>query len=325
MKQKLILFSLILGLIISGSKFYAYYVSNSITILTDALESLINVVASAFALYSVYLSAQPKDFNHPYGHGKIEFFSSGLEGVLIILAGFFLIGHAAVHLVNPVEIGNINIGIYVAIISGVLNALLGYLLVYEGNKTNSPALNAEGQHLKLDALNGLFILISLGFTYFFKFSWIDPVASIILSILMLFQGFKLIKSSSGALMDERDEETYEKLIDYITNNQKNTWIDLHNLRIQQYGGDFHIDCHLTLPRYWNLNQVHEEIHEFEEIINSLYDSEIEIFIHADPCLDDCCSHCNIQDCPIRKAPFTKKIEWNKVNLGLNQKHFLEEI
>lgn len=325
MKQKLILFSLILGLIISASKFYAYFVSNSITLLTDALESLINVVASSFALYSVYLSAQPKDFNHPYGHGKIEFFSSGLEGVLIILAGFFLIGHAIIHLVNPVELGNITIGIYVAIISGLLNALLGYLLVFEGEKTNSPALNAEGQHLKLDALNGLFILISLGLAYFFKFSWIDPMASIILSILMLFQGFKLIKTSTGALMDERDEDTYEKLIDYITNNQKNTWIDLHNLRIQQYGGDFHIDCHLTLPRYWDLNQVHEEIHEFEEIINSLYDSEIEVFIHADPCLDDCCSHCNIQDCPIRQAPFTKKIEWNKVNLGLNQKHFLEEL
>lgn len=325
MKQRLILLALIFGIAISAAKFYAFLVSDSITVLTDALESLINVVASSFALYSVWLSSQPKDFDHPYGHGKIEFFSSGLEGVLIILAGIFLIGHSIIHLIHPIEIQNINIGLWVALISGLVNGLLGYFLVYEGNKTQSPALHAEGQHLKLDALNGIFIILALSLSYFFHFTWIDPLASILLAILMLFQGFKLIKSATGALMDERDEATYEKLIALITQKQKETWIDLHNLRIQQYGGDLHIDCHLTLPRYWNLTQVHDEIHEFEETIGNLYDANIEVFVHADPCLDDCCSHCSISDCQIRKENFKKKIEWNKVNLGLNQKHFVEQL
>jgi divalent metal cation (Fe/Co/Zn/Cd) transporter len=122
-------------------------------------------------------------------------------------------------------------------------------------------------------------------------------------------------------MDETNPTVFNKVIEWIAQHRRVVWIDLHNLRIQQYGGDLHIDCHLTLPRYWDLNRVHDEIHDFEVKISEVLPTEIEIFVHVDPCLDDCCSHCAIDDCPIRKAPFTKKINWNATNMALNQKHF----
>ena len=138
---------------------------------------------------------------------------------------------------------------------------------------------------------------------------------------MCWQGIRLIRESVAALMDETNPAVFNKVIDWITQHQRSAWIDLHNLRIQQYGGDLHIDCHLTLPRYWDLNRVHDEIHDFEVKIGEVLPTEIEIFVHVDPCLDDCCSHCEISDCPIRKAPFTKKIKCNAMNMALNQKHF----
>ena len=324
-KQQLILISFVLSMVILTAKFYVYYLSGSTTLLTDALESIINVVASAFAFYSIYLASLPKDLNHPYGHGKIEFFASGLEGVLIFLAACYILLHAIQHLFAHPTLESLDIGIYVSLASAFVNGGMGMILVKEGKKSRSIALEADGQHLKLDAINGLFIVLALAITYFTNWLWVDSIASILFSLFMFYQSISLVRKSVAGLMDEMNPGVFLKMIDWITKHQKSEWIDLHNLRIQQYGGDLHIDCHLTLPRYWDLNRVHQEIHEFEETINKALESHIEIFVHADPCLDECCKHCTISDCPIRKSPLIKPIEWNQVNLALNQKHFNEHL
>ena len=324
-KQLLILMSFVLSLVVMAAKFWAYYLSGSTTVLTDALESIVNVVASAFAFYSIYLASLPKDLNHPYGHGKIEFFASGLEGVLIFLAACYIFLHAIQHLYAHPFIESLDIGIYVSVSSAFLNGLLGVILVKEGKKHRSLTLEADGRHLRLDAINGIFIVIALSVTYFTNWLWVDSIASIIFAIIMFFQGISLVRQSVAGLMDEMNPNVFKNMIDWITKHQKSEWIDLHNLRIQQYGGDLHIDCHLTLPRYWDLNRVHEEIHEFEVTINAALESHIEIFVHVDPCLDECCTHCTISNCPIRSHELVKPIEWNQVNLALNQKHFNEHL
>jgi divalent metal cation (Fe/Co/Zn/Cd) transporter len=142
---------------------------------------------------------------------------------------------------------------------------------------------------------------------------------------MCWQGIYLIRESVAALMDETNPTLFQKVTDWVVSNKKEEWIDLHNLRVQQYGGDLHIDCHLTLPRYWDLQRTHEEIHAFEQMLGDLQATHVEIFVHADPCLDECCSHCSIADCAIRKTDFSKNIEWNQMNLALNQKHFNETL
>ncbi len=306
-----------------SAKFYAYYATGSTAVLTDALESIINVVAAAFAYYSVYLASLPRDLNHPYGHGKIEFFASGLEGVLILLASAYIFLHASQHLIATPPLTRLDLGMYISLGSAVLNGFMGIYLVRMGKSTHSPALLADGKHLKLDAYNGLLIVFALGLTYLTGWIWVDAMASILFAALMCWQGIRLIRESVAALMDETNPAVFNRVIDLIMQYRKTTWIDLHNLRIQQYGGDLHIDCHLTLPRYWDLNRVHDEIHDFEVTMGQVLPTEIEIFVHVDPCLDACCSHCEITDCAIRSHAFSKKIEWTAKNMALNQKHFNE--
>lgn len=306
-----------------SAKFYAFYATGSTAVLTDALESIINVVAAAFAYYSVYLASQPRDLNHPYGHGKIEFFASGLEGVLILLAAAYIFLHASQHLIAKPTLTSMDLGLSVSLISAILNGLMGFYLVRAGKSSHSPTLVADGKHLTLDAYNGILIVAAIALTLFTHWVWIDGVASILFALLMCWQGIRLIREAVAALMDETNPAVFNKVIDWITQHQKPTWIDLHNLRIQQYGGDLHIDCHLTLPRYWDLNRVHDEIHDFEVTMAEVFPTEIEIFVHVDPCLDACCSHCEIADCAIRNHEFTNKIEWNAKNMALNQKHFNE--
>ena len=323
MKQRLIIFSFVLSLLIMAAKFYAYYVSGSTAILTDALESIINVVAAAFAYYSVYLASLPRDLNHPYGHGKIEFFASGLEGVLILLAAAYIFLHASQHLIATPSLVRLDLGMYISLGSAFLNGMMGFYLVRLGKSSHSPALVADGKHLTLDAYNGLLIVFALGLTFFTNWIWVDAVASIVFALLMCWQGIRLVRESVAALMDETNPAVFNKVIEWITQHQKPTWIDLHNLRIQQYGGDLHIDCHVTLPRYWDLSRVHDEIHDFEVTMGQVLPTEIEIFVHVDPCLDACCTHCEISDCPIRAHAFSNKIEWTAKNMALNQKHFNE--
>jgi len=324
MKQRLIILSFLVSLAIMGAKFYAYYASGSTTLLTDALESIVNVVAAAFAYYSIYLASQPRDLNHPYGHGKIEFFASVLEGVLILLAALYIFLHAWQHLYAHPELKSLDLGIIISLSSATINGILGYYLVSQGKSSHSPAIVADGKHLKLDALNGVFVVVALVITYVTNLFWIDSVASLIFASVMCWQGLNLIREAIAALMDETNPEVFQKVIQWIVSNKKREWIDLHNLRVQQYGGDLHIDCHLTLPRYWDLNRVHDEIHEFEVTIGQVMPTDIEIFVHVDPCLDECCPHCPITNCQIRKQDFIKEIEWNKVNLALNQKHFNDQ-
>ena len=325
MKQRLVIFSFIISVLILGAKFYAYYLSGSTALLTDALESIINVVAAAFAYYSIYLASLPRDLNHPYGHGKIEFFASGLEGVLILLAAAYIFLHASQHLLAKPSIQQLDLGMLVSFASAAINGILGVYMVRVGKSSHSPTLLADGKHLKLDAYNGFMIVLALAITYWTSWFWVDAFASILFAGFMCWQGIRLVRSAVAALMDETNPAVFKQVIAWITGNQKPEWIDLHNLRIQQYGGDLHIDCHLTLPRYWDLSRVHDEIHDFELMLAEVFPTQIELFVHVDPCLDACCAHCEIKDCPIRAHAFKHKIHWNTVNLALNQKHYNEQL
>jgi cation diffusion facilitator family transporter len=164
MKQRLIIFSFILSVAILVAKFYAYYLSGANTQLTDALESIINVVAAIFAYYSIYLASLPRDLNHPYGHGKIEFFASGLEGVLILLAAVYIFLHAFEHFFSqPTYASSIPESPFPSV-SALANGILGFYLIKQGKSSHSPALTADGKHLTLDAYNGILVVVALSIT-----------------------------------------------------------------------------------------------------------------------------------------------------------------
>lgn len=324
LKFRLILLSFGVSTVLMIVKFGAWWLTGSNAILTDALESIVNVVASGFAFYSIYLSAQPRDRNHPYGHGKIEFFSAGLEGVLIGMAGAFILIHAALNVLNPQPLESLGAGILLTLVTAVVNFGLGWVLRREGNRSDSPTLTADGKHLILDAQSTFVLVLGLGLILLTGWAWLDSVLSILFAGFMIYNAFHITRRSVAGLMDEVDQGTLERVVNVLKRQRQATWIDVHNLRIQKYGADLHIDCHLTLPYYWGLERVHAEIHEIEEVLEREFSSQVEIFIHADPCLPACCSYCSIQDCPVRQAPSTRRIDWTSHNLSLNQKHFQQE-
>jgi cation diffusion facilitator family transporter len=311
-----------ISIILFFVKFYAYFITNSTAILTDALESIVNVVASGFASFSIYLSSRPRDDNHPYGHGKIEFFSAGVEGTLIMLAGIFIIYQAIYNLIFPETLDNLYEGILLIAFSGLVNGILGYVLMNKGKNYNSITLEANGKHLIADTFTSMLLFIGIVVIYYTGIYFLDSVLAILFSLYIIYSGYGLVRKSVGGLMDEADPKAVESTVTILNRHRSPMWIDIHNMRVQQYGGDRHIDLHLTLPYYLTLEQVHDEVGKVEKVLQEDWKGDMELFIHSDPCIPEkCCSYCQIQVCTVRKHPTTQKVEWNALNMSKNQKHY----
>lgn len=319
-KFRLLLITLSITVLLSLAKFYAYFITGSNAILTDAVESLINIVAGSFALYSVWFAAQPRDMNHPYGHGKIEFLSSGLEGILISIAGVGILGKAIYNLVEPQELAQLTLGTWIVAGAGAVNLLLGQLLIINGRRWKSITLTADGEHLRSDAWSSAALVVGLLIIEFTGLVWLDSILALVLGIILLAIGYRLIRRSVSGVLDAADKKLLEQVISILNENRQPSWIDIHNLRIIKYGSDLHIDCHVTFPWYWTLQMTHEQVDKIENLINSNMESAVEFFIHADPCVPASCNICTKDDCDVRVHPFKKKVVWNMESILQNSKH-----
>lgn len=320
-KKKAILIALFISVILMLAKFGAYFLTHSNAILTDAAESIVNVLASSFAFYSIYLATLPKDENHPYGHGKVEFFSAFVEGTLIGIAGLIIIFKSSYDLIFPREIFQLMEGAIIIGITGLINLFIGYYLINTGKKHRSLTLEADGRHLLTDAVTSAGLVAGIILIKITEIYWLDSVISILLGFYIVYSGYKLTRRSVGGLMDESNIELVKTIVDILQQNRQDSWIDVHNLRAQQYGSDLHIDCHITLPYYYDLNKVHQEISDIDKLINGNADHSTELFIHADPCLPECCNYCKLKNCHVRQEPFRAEIGWNIENATKNKKHF----
>ena len=301
-------------------KIIAWYSTNSIAILTDALESIVNVIASLIGLYSLFLSAKPKDYDHPYGHGKAEFISAAIEGTLIVVAGFIIIYEAITNLLHPHTLKQLDYGISLVAATAVINYAAGVICLRVGKKNNSLALVASGKHLQADTWSTVGIIAGLILLVAIKINWIDSAVALIFSFVIIYTGYKIIRKSIAGIMDEADEELLKKMVIMLNGNRKENWIDLHNLRIIKYGGTLHLDCHLTVPWYLNVHEAHTEIDELSTLVKKEFGETMELFVHSDGCLDFSCAICTKTECTVRKHWFEKKVEWTMANISSNNKH-----
>ncbi len=301
-------------------KIIAWYSTNSIAILTDALESIVNVIAALIGLYSLYVSAKPKDYDHPYGHGKAEFISAAIEGTLIAVAGFIIIYEAITNLLHPHTLKRLDFGIYLVAATAVINYVAGVICLRVGKKNNSLALMASGKHLQADTWSTVGIIAGLILLVVTKINWIDSAVALIFSFVIIYTGYKIIRKSIAGIMDEADEELLKKMVITLNENRKENWIDLHNLRIIKYGGTLHLDCHLTVPWFLNVHEAHKEIDELSALVKKEFGESMELFVHSDGCLDFSCAICTKTACTVRKHTFEKKIEWTMENISSNVKH-----
>jgi cation diffusion facilitator family transporter len=303
-------------------KFAGWYITGSNAILSDGLESMVNVAAGALALYSVIVSARPKDIDHPYGHGKVEFISAGLEGFMIGIAGIAILIKAVYNLIKPQELGSIDTGMVIVAIAGFLNFLLSLLLRKINRKKRSVAVDANARHLMTDAATSAALVVGLLIIHFTNLFWLDNAIAIVFGAMIFFTGYKLVRKSVAGVMDEADYKIISEIIEVLNRNRKDSWIDIHNFRVIKYGNDLHIDCHMTLPWYYDLKQAHEELKQLENHILAPSENHVEIFIHADPCVPDSCRICNLITCPVREHIFERQIIWNISNILKNEKHHI---
>lgn len=318
---KLLSFTVFVGVVLLLIKFVAYFFTHSNAILGDALESIVNVIAGLISLLSVVIAAIPKDSNHPYGHGKVEFLSAGFEGGFITIAGLAIIFKAIYNLLYPVEIHQLDLGITLTFATSAINFALGYILVIKGKENHSAAMVASGEHLKTDTYTSLGLIAGLILIWLTNIFWIDQIVAIILGIFIMFTGYNIVKKALSGILDETDLELIDEIAAILEKNRNTNWIDIHNMRIIKYGASLHIDCHVTLPYYLDLKEAHAEVTAIENLVNDKMPNNIELFIHTDPCEPFSCSVCTIQNCSVRSAPFVSRITWDRNNIVINKKHY----
>lgn len=299
----------LVSFVILIAKFIAYYVTHSVGVLTDALESIVNVVAGAVSLYSLHLAMQPQDRNHPFGHGKIELISASSEGILIIIAGIMIIYEAVKRLLFPIEIQKLDIGIYIIAFSGVINYLLGTYSIRTGKKHNSVALVAGGKHLHSDTYSTIGLVIGLLALFFTKISWIDSALALLFGGIIIFTGISILRQTITGLVDHADEQLLGEMVTVLNENRQPEWIDIHNTKIIKSGNYLYIDCDLTVPWYYTVEAGHNLGSQLKDVLNQKYGNRIQLTIHIDPCniTQTCkCEKCMLVKCPHRQKPFTQQ-------------------
>lgn len=287
------------GIVLMGLKFLGYWVSGSSAILSDALESIINVVASGFGLGSIIFSAKPADEDHPYGHGKIEFFSAGFEGALIIAAavGIFIEGMKQV--LYPQELPNLEKGLFFLVLAGLGNLVLGLMLLKVGKRTKSIVLQADGKHLLTDVFTSGAVLFGLVFVYFTGWFRVDGIIACVAGGNIVFWGAKLVRQAYGGLMHASDPELLDEICDLLLRQRKDVWVDVHRLRAWKSGSRVHADFHLVLQRELPLEAAHQEVRELEKVFSDHFGGTSEVLIHLDPCSEPHCPVCNFDPCDLR--------------------------
>lgn len=298
----------------------AYYLTHSVSILTDALESIVNVAAGFIGLYSLYVASKPRDSDHPYGHGKAEFLSAAVEGTLIGSAGTIILYKSIQQLLYPGALQKIDYGILLVAGTAFINFILGWVCLRIGKKNDSAALIASGKHLLTDTLSTLGIITGLVLLYYTGYTWIDSLVAMLFGIFILYTGYKIVRTSIAGIMDEADTRLLGRMVQALNNNRCENWVDLHNVRVIKYGSTLHLDCHLTVPWYLNVNEAHVEIDELAALVRREFGESLELFVHSDGCLYFQCHLCSKQDCPVRQHPFQQRLEWTLENISQNKKH-----
>ncbi len=313
-----------LSVVLFIAKIVAYYFTNSLAILSDALESIVNVVAGFIGLYSLYVAAKPRDLEHPYGHGKAEFISAAAEGGLIVSSGLLILYEAIVNFIKTRPIEKLDAGIWLIAATALINFIAGLSCLKIGKRNNSLALQSSGKHLIIDTYSTLAIIGALIIILFTKFYWIDKVVACILAVVIIFNGYSIIRKSLAGIMDEADMQLLERMVRLLNENRRPNWIDIHNLRIIKYGSVLHIDCHLTVPFYLDILEAHDEVDALRNNIMAEFGDAVEMFVHTDGSYPVSCAVLFKNG----KAEITSTInneEWTVEKIMKNERHGKAEI
>lgn len=302
-RLRAVVLSLGVGVALLMAKYQAYRMTGSTAILSDALESIVNVVAAVFALGAIVFAGRPADRNHPYGHGKIEFFSAAFEGGLIAFAAFLILYEVGRALWEGVEVHQLELGLVIVVLAGLVNLALGLFLVRVGRRHRSFTLVADGQHVLSDAWTSAGIVVGLIFVQLTGLAWLDPLVAAMVAVRLMWVGVRLVRAAAGGLLDEEDLELLGRLTRTLRGHVGQGVIRVHHLRAIRAGRFHHVDAHLVVPEFWTVERAHELAEDLSARVIREAQVEGELVFHTDPCHRAYCAMCDLEDCPVRREPF----------------------
>jgi cation diffusion facilitator family transporter len=297
--------SLAVGVTLLAAKFWAWRLTGSQTVFSDAMESIVNVVAAGVALAAMVFASRPADESHPYGHGKVEFLTSGFEGGLVAFAAIVILYEAGATLLDlgshrPRELET---GVVVVAAAGVVNAALGWYLVREGRRHGSATLVADGKHVLSDFWTSVGAVAGLLLVRATDAVWVDPAVAALVGLQLLVTGAGLVRQSMRGLLDQADPEIAADVAAALEKARAPGVIEVHDLRAIDVGGFHHVDLHVVVPEFWPVERAHREMDDYERRAQSLRARPGELQFHVDPCERAYCRRCDLPDCPVRRAVF----------------------
>ena len=306
--------NIVVSLFVLGLKFLGYYVSGSTAIFSDALETLINVLTAVTALVVIRLVAMPADENHPYGHGKLEFFSSAFEGGLVFFAAIAIMIESVRAFKSQQEINEIPFGMFFILIASLVNFFMALALKKVGQAQKSETLLASSVHLMSDVYTTVGVLVGLLMVKLTGLMWVDPLISFFVAIHLIIESYRIVRRSVSGLTDEMDVKSLKDLSAAIQKNIKPGIINIHNLRAIRSGQFHHIDAHLIVPEFWDVAKAHRVTHDFEKNVVAMYPFDGEFAFHLDPCGRKYCGSCDVATCPVREAEFIRKFSFESTEM-----------
>src|SRR5271157_206122 len=273
--------SLGVGFFMLATKVFAYWMTGSAAILSDAVESVVHVVAVSFAAYSLWLSSKPADPTHLYGHDKIAFFSAGFEGAMIVLAAVYIVYESIHRLITGSKLENLGAGALLVLAAGLINGALGSYLLWVGKKYGSLILEADGRHALTDCLTSLGVLVGLGLTMLTGWLRLDPIVAMLVALNILWMGSKLIRQSIGGLMDEVDPLTQAQTRRLLTEMTSQAGVEFHGLRQRNAGNTNWVEFHLLFPKDTSLESAHSLATKIEERIQQDSTMRTEVISHLE--------------------------------------------
>jgi len=310
-RKKAAFLSLGIGIILLFVKFFAYGMTSSQAIFSDAVESIVNVLGASAALWAIHIAEQPADNSHPYGHGKMEYFSSAFEGGLIGIAAIILIFESIQVMVNPTTLQRMDSGILLVTIAGLANLATGMFLLSRGKSEDSPALKASGLHLLSDFWTSLGVVLGLGMMLWTGWLWMDAVIGLIIGLNLGIASFKIVGESLNRLADHVDDALLDVLCPVLERHSGDGIIQIHDLRVLKSGRFHHVDAHVIIPEHWTIQAGHDYTLEYEQEVMKELGKTGEIAFHIDPCGQKYCSNCRLKGCDYRQEPFQSRFSFSK--------------
>lgn len=275
------LLSIAAAILTIALKTAAWAATGSVGLLSDAAESVVNLVAAACTFYALRLAVKPPDRGHQYGHSKAEYFSAAIEGQMIFIAAVVIIWSAIDRLVNPQPLETISVGLMLSLVATAINGVVATILFRVGRKHRSAALQADGHHLMTDVWTSAGVVVGIGLVWFTGWNWLDPLVALAVGVNIIVMGWKLLRDSADALMDKSWPKADNKKLASVLRDFTTPDVHFHALRTREAGGVRFAEVHVLVPGEWSVQRGHDLMEDVEESVAKHF-PEANLTCHLEP-------------------------------------------